>query len=125
QCPRSTVKVLLRWAGDPRSLASAAQTAIRSLDPDQTVTGIAPLEEAVAQSVSAPRFYASMLGLFAALAILMAGSGLYAVLSYGVARRTREIGVRMALGASVRDVVAMVVREGLAASAAGGAGGGR
>ncbi|HKA36475.1 MAG TPA: ABC transporter permease [Thermoanaerobaculia bacterium] len=117
--PRSSLRVFLRTAGDPRALAAPARAAIRALDPDQTISSIEPLTDAVSQSVSRPRFYASLLGIFAALAILMAGSGLYAVLSYGIARRTREIGVRMAMGASTRDVVLMVSREGLATSALG------
>jgi putative ABC transport system permease protein len=117
--PRSSLKVFLRTAGDPRVLAAPARAAIRALDPDQTISAVEPLTDAVSESVSRPRFYASMLGVFASLAILMAGSGLYAVLSYGIARRTREIGVRMAMGASTRDVVLMVSREGLATSALG------
>jgi predicted permease len=119
QFPRATLKIFLRTAGDPRAVASSARAAIRALEPDQTISGIAPLEQAVSDSVSRPRFYASMLGIFAALAVLMAGSGLYAVMSYGIARRTREIGVRMALGANTRDVVLMVSREALATSALG------
>ena len=119
QFPRSSMKIFLRTAGDPRAVAASARAAIRALDPDQSISRIAPLEQAVSDSVSRPRFYASMLALFAALAVLMAGSGLYAVMSYGIARRTREIGVRMALGADTRDVVLMVSREALATTVIG------
>ena len=117
--PRGTLKIFLRASGDPRALASSARAAIRAFEPEQTVSEVAPLTESVSQSVSRPRFYATLLAIFAGLAIVMAGSGLYAVLSYGIARRTREIGVRIAMGASARDVVLMVSREGLATSALG------
>ncbi len=71
------------------------------------------------ETVARPRFYAWMLGIFAALALLLAGSGLYAVTSYGIEQRTREIGVRMALGADRRDVLRLVVGEALQTSLVG------
>ena len=117
--PRGSLKIFLRTAGDPLSVAGAARAAIRGLEPDQPISEIRPLEEAVSETVSQPRFYASMLVIFAALALLLAGSGLYAVTSYGVAQRTREIGVRMALGADRRGVLVLVISEALKTSAAG------
>src|SRR6266496_1116933 len=71
------------------------------------------------ETVARPRFYAWMLGIFAALALLLAGSGLYAVTSYGIAQRTREIGGRMALGAYRKNVRLLVIREALKTSAVG------
>ncbi len=117
--PRSSLKIFLRTAGDPLAVASSARAAIRSLQPDQAISDIAPLAEAVSETAAQPRFVATMLLIFAALALLLAGSGLYAVTSYGVAQRTREIGVRMALGADRRDVLLLVVSEALKTSAVG------
>jgi ABC-type antimicrobial peptide transport system permease subunit len=117
--PRGSLKLFLRTTGDPLSVAGAARAAIRGLEPDQGISDVQPLADSVSETVSGPRFYAAMLVIFAALALLLAGSGLYAVTSYGIAQRTREIGVRMALGADRSNVLAMVVREALKTSAAG------
>jgi len=117
--PRSSLRVFLRTARDPRSFAAAARTAIHDFEPDQPVSDLQPLSDVVDASVLRSRFYASTLGIFAGLALLLAGSGLYAVLSYQIARRTREIGVRMALGAGRREVLLLVAREGIGSSAAG------
>jgi predicted permease len=117
--PRSTLKIFVRTAGDPRSLAAPVRATIRAIDPDQPISEIAPLPEIVSETVARPRFYSVMLAIFAGLALLLAGSGLYGVISYGVQRRTREIGVRMALGAVSEEVLAMVVREGLRVCAIG------
>jgi putative ABC transport system permease protein len=117
--PRGSLKLFLRTTGNPLSVAGAARAAIRGLEPDQGISDVQPLAESVSETVSGPRFYAAMLVIFAALALLLAGSGLYAVTSYGIAQRTREIGVRMALGADRSNVLVMVVREALKTSAAG------
>ncbi len=117
--PRNSLKIFLRTAGNPLSVAGAARAVIRGLDPDQAISDVASLAESVSETVSGPRFYASMLVIFAALALLLAGSGLYAVTSYGIAQRTREIGIRMALGADRREVMALVVGEALRTSAIG------
>jgi predicted permease len=117
--PRGSLKIFLRAAGNPLSVAGAARASIRGLEPDQAISDVLPLTEAVAETVARPRFFATMLLIFAAMALLLAGSGLYAVTAYGVAQRTREIGVRMALGADRRIVLTMVVREALTTSAVG------
>jgi predicted permease len=117
--PRGSLKIFLRTTGNPLAVAGAARAAIRALEPDQGISDIQPLSESVSETVSGDRFFAILLVVFAALALLLAGSGLYAVTSYGIVQRTREIGVRMALGADRRDVLRLVVGEALKTSALG------
>jgi hypothetical protein len=90
--PRGSLKFFLRTSGNPLAVAGAARAAIRTLEPDQGISDIQPLAESVSETVSGDRFFAILLVVFAALALLLAGSGLYAVTSYGIAQRTR-IGV--------------------------------
>src|SRR6185436_6296177 len=91
----------------------------RQLDPHATVDNIATMNELVSNSIARPRLYAVMLGMFATVAVLLAAIGIYGVVTYSVARRTREIGIRMALGAARADVIGFVVRQSLTLTAAG------
>ncbi|MEZ4585593.1 MAG: ABC transporter permease [Gemmatimonadales bacterium] len=121
--PRAGMTLLVRTAGDPNGLLGALRRVVRALDPTLPVSEVKTLEEVADAALAGPRFTTTLLGVFAGLAMLLATIGLYAVMSYTAARRTREIGVRIALGAGRRAMVGMVVGEGLRMTAVGVAGG--
>jgi predicted permease len=112
--------LFMRTSGNPGALAGPVRRAIKEVAPGFPVYEVTTMETRVAFAVESARFSAMLLGLFAGVALVLAALGAYGVVSFAVAQRTREIGVRVALGATSRDVVAMVVRQGMSLAAAGG-----
>jgi putative ABC transport system permease protein len=123
QSPGYLTHLVIRTSGDPLHLAAAVRHEVQAVDPTKAVSNIKTMEDYVDESLARPRLYASMMAAFAALALLLAGIGLYGLIAYGVSQRTHEIGIRMALGAQRGDVTRAVLFQGAGLAAAGLAGG--
>jgi predicted permease len=113
QLPSSSVWIVLRTAGAPATLATAVRNEIRKIDPDVPLLEINTMEGVIDESLWRPRFAAVLVGLFSALGVILASAGVYGVTSYAVSQRTREFGLRSALGASQGDILRSVIGRGM------------
>jgi predicted permease len=119
QVPLLGMSLMVRGAGDPASLASSVRAAVWSVDRDVPIDQLGPLDRVISTSLAQPRLLVLLLGLFGSLALVLGAVGIYGVISFAVAQRTPEIGVRIALGANRADILRLVVGEGLTMSAMG------
>jgi putative ABC transport system permease protein len=119
QFPQSTMTVLLRTTREPAALAATLRAAIREIDPAVPADQVRPLDDWLTEAVAQPRLTTTLAAAFAAMALLLAGIGIYAVAAYSVGQRSPEIGLRIAVGATRAQIVAMILRSGLTSAGAG------
>jgi putative ABC transport system permease protein len=112
QQTRDTMTLILKSSLDPAALTSAARSVVSGIDPDQPISQVVTMTQLRSDALSSSRLVLTLLGLFSGLAVLLAVVGVYGVVSYGVARRTHEVGIRMALGAAPMDILRTMVGEG-------------
>jgi putative ABC transport system permease protein len=119
QAPYSNLSILVRSNASPATLAAPLRAIVRDLDHEIPVYSVQTMEERVASSVGRQKFYATLIAIFAGVALILSAVGLYGVIAYAVSQRTHELGVRVALGATGDRITRMVVGEGLRLTAAG------
>ena len=121
QVPWPSTTLIVHSAGDPQALVSGVRAKFAEVDPNLPVTSVATMESIVATSVAQPRVLSQFVGMFAGFALLLAAVGIYGVMAYSVAARTQEMGIRMSLGAEARDIVKLVVGQGMRLALVGAA----
>jgi putative ABC transport system permease protein len=113
QLPWATTTLIVRWQGNSEALTSAVRAKIAELDPNLPISSVASMESIVASSVAQPRVLSQFVGIFAGFALLLAAIGIYGVMAYSVSTRRQEMGIRMSLGAESRDIVKLIVGQGM------------
>jgi putative ABC transport system permease protein len=119
QSPSEFISIVVKGAVDPQTMQQAIDRQVRQIDPDQALTNVQTMEKIKSDSVAPMRLRTTLLGVFAGIALLLSAIGIYGVISYSVAQRTHEMGVRLALGARGGDILRLVVGSGMLLAAIG------